>query len=349
MSRRMGDGPSAVSIVSCSIPAEKWKKGLDGSLLASDQHFADVQFWKNFQRGSATATSFTNLRIANPRSRTGKTLLKELSDAGFEVKAEPVPVSSSGHAILFGVNDIHPRNDDCQHWAVYERLGPLMNESAHEYVIQFLKKYTTCEGGLFFVVFKLNFVCLYLPEFIPFLGQHPGCADIKFIAHGSFGGAFRLSYLTGTDGVRKSCIIKRNDIDFTSFKYLMREKAFLADIEHPNIVKLLHQYVSPNYDASSLKSQNTVFFIEEDGGRTVQGYLREIYYNPSARPVPVQIIYRICSDILQALLYLESRGILHRDIKGDSNALFCFSILFIIQLFHTNSSCRCCHLFLSRF
>jgi serine/threonine protein kinase len=104
----------------------------------------------------------------------------------------------------------------------------------------------------------------------------------------------------------------------------MREKAFLADIDHPNIVKLLHQYVSPNYNASNLRSQNTVFFIEEDGGRTVQGYLREIYYNPSARPVPVQIIYRICSDILQALLYLELRGILHRDIKGDSNALFCF-------------------------
>jgi hypothetical protein len=347
MSRRMGEGPSAVSFEpSCSIPAEKWRKGLDGSLLASDPHFANVQFWRNFVRGSATAASFTNLRIANPD--TGETLLKKLSDKGFEVKAE-MPSSSSGHAIFFGENDIHPSHDDCQHWAVYERLGPLMNESAHEYVIQFLKKYRTSDGCLFF---KLNFVCLYLPEFIPFLGQHQGCADIKFIAHGSFGGAFRLSYLTGltgTDGVHKSCIIKRNDIDFTSFKYLMREKAFLADIEHPNIVKLLHQYVSPNYDASSLHSQNTVFFIEEDGGRTVQGYLREIYYNPSARPVPVQFIYRICSDILQALLYLELRGILHRDIKGDSNALFCFSPLFIIQLFHTNSQCRCCHLFLSRF
>ena len=138
MSRRMGEGPSAVSFEPpCSIPAEKWRRGLDGSLLASDPHFANVQFWRNFVRGSATAASFTNLRIANPD--TGETLLKRLSDKGFEVKAE-MPGSSSGHAIFFGENDIHPSHDDCQHWAVYERLGPLMNESAHEYVIQFLKK-----------------------------------------------------------------------------------------------------------------------------------------------------------------------------------------------------------------
>jgi len=319
-------GPSQ-KVVSQLIPKAIWTRGEANDLPPGDNYFAQVGFWKKFSRGTATAASFTDLAVTNPDTR--KALLQDLSEAGFDVQLNPGPPSAThGRAIFFGDDGTHPLHG-CQHWAVYERLGPMQN--GNEYVVQFLTKaseqarnqsqpdqYVDCWK------FSMKFVCLYLPEdIIPFLGQHQDCADLKFIGHGSFGGAFRLSYLAGETATlpptRKRCIVKRNDIDFNSFKFLMREKAFLAAIDHPNIVKLHYQYVSPNYDASSMQAHNTVFFIEEDGGHTVQSYLREIYYNHSAPTVPVQAIHRICVDVLRALNYLESQSILHRDIKGDSN------------------------------
>ena len=331
--QRMGRGPSQKEIVSQKlIPMEIWERGQKNTLPSGDRYFGHVQFWKGFSRGPATATSFTNLGATNPD--TGKTILLELLDAGFNVQLNQADgaVATHGQAIFFGDNGTHPLHGcHCQHWAAYERLGPLgFVPDGNEYVIQFLKKaaeQTTgqSQSGERVTVdcwrFSLQFVCLYLPSFIPRLGPHQDCAELKFIGHGSFGGAFRLSYLAGEAPhlARKRCIVKRNDIDFYSFKFLMREKTYLAAINHPNIVKLHYQYVSPNYDASSMQAHNTVFFIEEDGGNTVQSYLREIFYNHSAPPVPVQAIHQVCSDVLKALHHLETRGILHRDIKGDSN------------------------------
>jgi serine/threonine protein kinase len=349
-------GPSATSIGGVSIPTEKWKLGRAGRLCESDPYFQHVEFWKNFYRGTATPESFTNLdRLRNPHSQ--QPLLKQLSHAGFEIAVSPSADSSgNGYAIFFGQNDMHALHPDCQHWAVYERLGAVVEEGGSEYVVQLLNKKAFKhkehdEKYVEYQQFSLKFVCLYLPTFIPRLGQRDICAHLKFIAHGCFGGAFRLSYPIDHGRTRKSCIIKRNDTDFASFKFVMREKLFLTFIDHPNIVKLHYQYVSPNYDASSKDSQNTVFFIEEDGGRTVLGYIREIFFNVNDRfpPVPVQMIYRICSDILNALIYLESRGILHRDIKGDSNALpFSPRSSFCNLIAPPSPHARCSHLFLPR-
>lgn len=255
MEGRTGVGPSATSIVSPSIPMDKWKQGLQALLPASDPYYPHVQLWKSFCRGPATAASFTNLKQVNPYDPSGReqTLQQQLSKAGFDVALNATPHPTSGHAIFFGTNDIHPSHSECQHWAAYERLGQVLEDSGSEYVVQLFNKKpkkeqiknadgtvteTTC------LQFSLKFVCLYLPKFVPRLGQHRDCASLKFIAHGSYGGAFRLSYLAGqgVQPVLKSCIVKRNDIDFTSFKPLMREKAFLADIDHPNIVKLHYQY-----------------------------------------------------------------------------------------------------------
>ena len=139
MEGRTGVGPSATSIVSPSIPIDKWKQGLQALLSASDPYYPHVQLWKSFCRGAVTAASFTNLKQVNPCDPSGRellppppspqqTLLQQLSKAGFDVALNATPHASCGHAVFFGTNDIHPSHADCQHWAAYERLGQVLED-----------------------------------------------------------------------------------------------------------------------------------------------------------------------------------------------------------------------------
>ena len=58
---------------------------------------------------------------------------------------------------------------------------------------------------------------------------------------------------------------------------------------------------------------------------TLQTYLRNRYIDSSLddlRAVPVHTVAAILRDLLSALVYLQRRGVLHRDIKAD-NVLVC--------------------------
>ena len=143
-----------------------------------------------------------------------------------------------------------------------------------------------------------------------------------------------------------TCVIKRVDINQKSFKLVMRESWFLRQLQHPNIARLLHQYhtppltyqllscidlihvryVSRNSVPSNVDPRDpTIYFIQDDCGMTLQTYLRNRYIDSSLddlRAVPVHTVAAILRDLLSALVYLQRRGVLHRDIKAD-NVLVC--------------------------
>ncbi len=102
----------------------------------------------------------------------------------------------------------------------------------------------------------------------------------------------------------------------------MRESWFLRQLQHPNIARLLHQYVSPNSAPSKDDPRDpTIYFIQDDCGQTLQTYLRKRYIDSTVdnlRVVPVETIASILRDLLSALVYLQHRGVLHRDIKVDN-------------------------------
>ncbi len=105
--------------------------------------------------------------------------------------------------------------------------------------------------------------------FPPFLSSclrywHLPTAPLTIVWHqGSFGLGLRISY-TKTDGTQEYFVVKRNDIVATGYKSILREKAFMHALHHPNIVKLHYQCVSPNYPTGE-DDDTTVFFVMEDG------------------------------------------------------------------------------------
>ena len=84
--------------------------------------------------------------------------------------------------------------------------------------------------------------------------------------------------------------------------------------------------MSPNSVPSKADPRDpTIYFIQDDCGQTLQTYIRNRYIGNTAdilRVVPVQAIAAILRDLLDALVYLERLGVLHRDIKADNVLVF---------------------------
>jgi hypothetical protein len=66
------------------------------------------------------------------------------------------------------------------------------------------------------------------------------------------------------DGATEYFVVKRNVIEVSGYKSILREKTFMHALEHPNIAKLHYQCVSPNYPTGE-DDDATVFFVMEDG------------------------------------------------------------------------------------
>ena len=93
-------------------------------------------------------------------------------------------------------------------------------------------------------------------------------------------------------------------VDAEAIARLEREAHLVAQLQHPNIVKL--------YGTHRLPDEGVALLMEHVPGRN----LKEILRKEGALPVPV--VMRILQDVASALAYAHRRRIVHRDVKPEN-------------------------------
>lgn len=134
------------------------------------------------------------------------------------------------------------------------------------------------------------------------------------IGQGGMGTVFLAQRLgSGAEVVLKT--LKRMDGQGKRFQRFRREALTLAQLSHPNIVRI-HEF---NHEAQSAESGTVVPFLvmERVEGRDFQSIIDEHFKFQSQPPEPGLWIERL-QKIAEALAYCHERGVTHRDIKPSN-------------------------------
>ena len=119
-------------------------------------------------------------------------------------------------------------------------------------------------------------------------------------------------YLTTKKDSNKKYITKefiRKDVDNTpAMKYIKNDAIILRNLNHPNIIKL----------EELKKTKNSYFFLMEyvNGGDLYN--ILEDYKKKNGKPFSEEIVQYLMIQIVDALKYIHSQNIIHRDIKLDN-------------------------------
>ena len=128
---------------------------------------------------------------------------------------------------------------------------------------------------------------------------------INKLGKGSFGSVYKVkNKITGE--IRAMKIIKNTSIgdnDGEANKKFLKESQVLKELEHPNIIKIFEYYIDNRYH----------YIITEllTGGELYESILKFQKFNEKKAAF-------IMKQILSALNYLHSKGIVHRDIKPEN-------------------------------
>ena len=126
----------------------------------------------------------------------------------------------------------------------------------------------------------------------------------KLIGKGSFGEV----YLTKKENYPKILATKRIDLNSDKTqnmaKYLNYEITIMKELDHPNIIKLIE----------FIQSKNHIYVVME----YCNGGMLSECLKKSGGTFPVKIIQYIMRQIVEALKYIHSKNIIHRDIKLDN-------------------------------
>ncbi|KAL6076116.1 Eukaryotic translation initiation factor 2 alpha kinase 3 [Balamuthia mandrillaris] len=120
----------------------------------------------------------------------------------------------------------------------------------------------------------------------------------KCIGRGNFGEVHKGSYL-GTDVAIKKLFFV--DDEFMQ-KYIEREMATLTGLSHPNIVQLM---------GLCIDTDDMYIVTEFISGGNLRSKLKD-----QSIPMDWKLRIRVLLDVALALLYLHSKGLMHRDLKS---------------------------------
>lgn len=128
----------------------------------------------------------------------------------------------------------------------------------------------------------------------------------KTLGKGAFGDVVLATHnLTGKVFAAKK-IEKRHLIKSDSAKYALTERKILSNCNHPNIVKLVQSFRSPD--------KSTLYYIMELAPNgTLQSVLKE--FGTLCKEATVFVV----AEIVSALQYLhDQQGVIHRDLKPEN-------------------------------
>ena len=131
---------------------------------------------------------------------------------------------------------------------------------------------------------------------------------VKLIGKGAFGEVF-LTKINGFDKFYATKKVPKRKVETPTIKkHFLDEIKILKELDHKNIIKLI-----------TIKQTVTDYYIisEYYNGGGLKGILKQ-YKVMYGKPFPENIVQHLMRQILDALIYLHQRKIIHRDLKLDN-------------------------------
>ncbi|MFD1152670.1 serine/threonine-protein kinase, partial [Saccharothrix hoggarensis] len=155
----------------------------------------------------------------------------------------------------------------------------------------------------------------FTPKLAPGEVLHDQYEVLGCLAHGGLG----WIYLAADHAVSDRWVVLKGLLDSgdaDAMAAAMAERRFLAEVEHPNIVKI-HNFVRHEDRATGELVDYIV--MEYVGGTSVKDMIKQLRAGGTGReslPVPQAIAYAL--EVLPALGYLHGVGLLYCDFKPDN-------------------------------
>ena len=122
------------------------------------------------------------------------------------------------------------------------------------------------------------------------------------IAAGGMGNVYKAIALDSGEEVALK-ILKKGIFDEESAERFKREMLILKDLKHPNVVRYL---------GSGQHGEILYYAMELIDGEDLRSIIEKIF------PISLKVAIRILEEILDGLLYIHGKGIVHMDIKPSN-------------------------------